>query len=105
MIIEYQIVYWRDIPAQIKVRGGRERLGRELSERFQKAIDWAAMAAGVTSTDGYLDEWRTSDWRALHAEPSAGGLPEAAEQLIHEIETEYPTDRLQTIMINKGFMI
>jgi hypothetical protein len=103
MSIEYQIVYWRDIPAQIKIRGGRERLGRELSERFQKAIDWAAMAAGVTSTDGYLDEWRTSDWLAIPGEPVSSGLPEAAEQLIHEIEKDYPPDRLQTIMINKGF--
>jgi hypothetical protein len=101
---EYQIVYWRDIPAQIKVRGGRERIGRELSERFQKAIDWAAIAAGVTSTDGYLEEWHTSDWTAIVPVLSAGGLPEAAAQLIQQIEANYPPERLQSIMTHKGFL-
>jgi hypothetical protein len=104
MSTEYQIVYWRDIPAQVKVRSGRERIGRELSERFHKAIDWAAMAAGVTSTDGYLEEWRTSDWMTMGAEPSAGALPEAAALLVQEIEAGYPPERLQSIMTNKGFL-
>lgn len=104
MSIEYQIVYWRDIPAQVKVRSGRERIGRELSERFQKAIDWAAMAAGVTSTDGYLEEWRTSDWMALQAELPAAELREAASQLVQEIEAGYPPERLQSIMANKGLL-
>lgn len=104
MSIQYQIVYWRDIPAQVKVRSGRERIGRELSERFQKAIDWAAMAAGVTSTDGYLDEWRTSDWVEMEAEAPAGVLSEAAVQLVQEIEAGYPSEHLQSIMTNKGFL-
>jgi hypothetical protein len=104
MSIEYQIVFWRDIPAQIKVRDGRERIGRELSERFHKAIDWAAMAAGATSTDGYLEEWRTSNWQAINAELAADGLVETAAQLLQEIEDDYPPERLQSIMTNKGFL-
>jgi hypothetical protein len=31
---------------------------RELSERFQKAIDAAAMKAGLVDSDAYLEEWR-----------------------------------------------
>ena len=30
----------------------------QLSDRFQKAIDAAAMRAGLTGSDAYLDEWR-----------------------------------------------
>ena len=30
----------------------------QLSDRFQKAIDAAAMRAGLTDSDAYLDEWR-----------------------------------------------
>jgi hypothetical protein len=104
MSLEYQIVYWRDIPAQIKVRSGRDRLGRELPERFQKAIDWAAMASNATSTDDYLEEWRSSAWLASPSGANVAGLPEAAELIIQLIEAEYPSERLQSIMVNKGFL-
>ena len=61
MTVEYQIIYWRDVPAQLKVRAaGARRLSRELSDRFQKAIDEAAMRAGLTGTDDYLAAWRIS---------------------------------------------
>jgi hypothetical protein len=56
MISSYQIVSWRDIPAQVKARSGRTRAGRELSERFQVFIDRAAMRAGLFNTDDYLAE-------------------------------------------------
>jgi hypothetical protein len=101
---EYQIVYWRDIPAQIKVRSGRDRLGRELPERFQKAIDWAAMASNATSTDDYLEEWRSSAWLSSPSGANEAGLPEAAELIIQQIDAEYPAERLQSIMVNKGFL-
>lgn len=104
MSLEYQIVYWRDIPAQIKVRSGRDRVGRELPERFQKAIDWAAMASNATSTDDYLDEWRTSAWKSTDMGLPDTGLPEAADSIIQLIEAEYPVERLYSIMTNKGFM-
>ena len=103
MKLEYQIVYWRDIPAQIKVRSGRERVGRELPDRFQKAIDWAAMASNATNTDAYLEEWRTSAWKSPQAELPESGLPEAADLLIQLIDGEYPAERLYEIMTNKGF--
>ncbi len=104
MKLEYQIVYWRDIPAQIKVRSGRERVGRELPERFQKAIDWAAMASNATSTDAYLEEWRISTWKVPETDLHAPGLPEAAELIIQLIDGEYPAERLYEIMTNKGFL-
>ena len=39
-------VYWRDIPAQVIVKKGRESAKVMLSQRFQEAIDRAAMRAG-----------------------------------------------------------
>jgi hypothetical protein len=43
---EIQVVFWRDIPAQVKARRGRERAARGLDPRFQEAVDAAAMRAG-----------------------------------------------------------
>ena len=51
-------VYWRDIPAQVIAKRGRETAKVQLSERFQKAIDRAAMRAGKGSSDKYLEDWR-----------------------------------------------
>ncbi len=97
MTIKYQIVYWRDIPAQVKIRVGRTRLGRPLSERFQQAIDQAAMQAGVVDSDDYLAEWQTSEWQERQGEPEA-----VAEVLVAELEAAYPRGRLKRLVTNQG---
>lgn len=51
-------IFWRDIPAQVTARRGRDRAGAELPDRFQRAIDRAATRAGRTAADAYLAEWR-----------------------------------------------
>ncbi len=51
-------IYWRDIPAQVIGKQGRKRHRQELSPRFAKAIDRAAMRAGRGSSDAYLEDWR-----------------------------------------------
>jgi hypothetical protein len=56
---ELTVIYWRDIPAQVVVRGDGRALERVLlSDRFQEAIDEAALRAGLFGTDEYLGEWR-----------------------------------------------
>ena len=54
---EVTILYWRDIPAQVIVGKGRRGAKRQLAERFEQAIDMAAMRAGMAGTDDYLNEW------------------------------------------------
>ena len=51
-------VYWRDIPSQVITKRGRDTAKVPLTERFQVAIDRAAMRAGKGSSDLYIDEWR-----------------------------------------------
>ncbi len=51
-------VYWHDIPAQVIAKLGRQSAKRELSPRFQEAIDRAAMVSGEHGTDAYLAAWR-----------------------------------------------
>jgi Virulence factor len=55
------VLYWRDIPSEVIVRSGRQAAKRELSERFIRAIDAAAMHAGAKSADDYLADWRRSE--------------------------------------------
>src|SRR3546814_15211332 len=52
------VVYWRDIPAQVIAKAGRKTAKVQLTERFEKAIDRAAMRAKLTGTDAYLEHCR-----------------------------------------------
>ena len=91
------IVYWRDIPAQVIVKAGRQNAKRQLSERFEKAIDRAAMRADLKDTDSYLAEWR-------RAEPVACGddLEAEAEAAAQRLEDDYPADRLRDLVSAGG---
>jgi hypothetical protein len=97
MLSSYQIVYWRDIPAQVKVKAGRTRAARQLSERFQVNIDRAAMRAGLFNTDDYLNEWRTAEAVERDGEPEA-----VAEAVAAELEAAYSDERLEKLVQNSG---
>jgi len=92
------IVYWRDIPAQVIVKAGRQNAKRQLSERFEKAIDRAAMRADLKDTDSYLAEWR-------RAEPVAVGddLEAEAETAARRLEDDYSADRLRDLVAAGGW--
>jgi hypothetical protein len=58
----YQILYWQDIPAQIRVFDSRRRpVSRVLPASFQAQIDARAMEEGLTGTDAYLEQWHWSE--------------------------------------------
>src|SRR5262245_14434178 len=97
MTTTYQIVYWRDIPAQVKVKAGRTRVGRQLSDRFQVYIDRAAMRSGLFNTDDYLNEWRTSEAQERDGEPD-----EVADGVAAELESAYPDARLEQLVTSGG---
>ncbi len=84
------IVYWRDMPAQVIIKEGRKAAKRQLPERFEQAIDMAAMKANKRDTDAYLAEWRKSE-----PEPIEGEDFEAlAEAEAKRLDTDYPQERL-----------
>lgn len=86
------VIYWRDIPAQVLVKAGRQNAKRQLSDRFQEAIDMAAMKAGLHGTDGYLSAWR-------RAEPTDCGddLEAEATAAATRLEQDYPDTRLASL--------
>lgn len=92
-----QIIYWRDIPAQIIVSAGRRKARRRLDVRFEKAIDRAAIRAKLHGTDDYLEQWRRS------APVDCGDdLEAAAAEAAVRIEQEYPEDRVERIVRSNG---
>ncbi|MDX2483243.1 MAG: virulence factor [Pseudodonghicola sp.] len=92
------IVYWRDIPAQIIVGKGRRGTKRPLAERFEQAIDRAAMKSGAAGTDAYLAEWRKGDPYRVEGEPA-----DLAESEAMRLEAEYDQDRIKALIANNGW--
>ena len=91
------VVYWRDIPAQVLVKAGRKTERRQLDKRFEVAIDAAAMRAGMTGTDAYLEQWRRADPVAVD-----GDLAEAADAAVTQIETDFDKEKLKALVQNGG---
>lgn len=91
------IVYWRDIPAQVIAGAGRKAAKVQLSERFEQAIDRAAMKTGAAGTDDYLAEWRKAPAYDLPGDQAEVAASEAAR-----IETEYDKSRLLALIENDG---
>ena len=91
------VVYWRDIPAQVIVGSGRRAAKVPLPERFEKAIDRAAMRTGARSEDDYMGEWRK-----VPEGEAQGDAMEAARAAATRIETEYDDGRLRALIDNHG---
>lgn len=92
------IVYWRDIPAQVIVGKGRRGSKRALPERFEQAIDRAAMKVGAADTDAYLAEWRKAAPYPVDGDADAVADAEAAR-----LDAEYDADRIKTLIANEGW--
>ena len=92
------IVYWRDIPAQVIVGKGRRGAKKQLAERFEQAIDRAAMKTGAAETDDYLAEWRKAAPYTVDGDPG-----EIAEAEATRLETEYDTDKIKALIANDGW--
>jgi hypothetical protein len=91
------VVYWRDIPAQVIAKAGRTTAKRVLNERFEKAIDRAAMRAGLRDTDSYLAEWRRADPIECGADLEAEATAAAAR-----LEAEFSEERLTQFVMAGG---
>jgi len=91
------IISWRDIPAQVVGKRGRETAKAQLSPRFQEAIDRAAMRAGKGTSDAYLADWKRSAPQSCADDIAAEVAAEAAR-----IESRYTDDDLERLVRAKG---
>ena len=91
------IISWRDVPAQVVVKRGRETAKVQLSQRFQEAVDRAAMRAGKGSSDAYLADWARSAPRPCGEDLQAEAAAEAAR-----LEAMFTDEDLERLIRAKG---
>jgi hypothetical protein len=79
----YKILYWQEIPSQIKVDDGSEEINLELPQKFMDRIDRAAQERGLDGSDDYLAQWHWSE-----EEDRDGSAKEVADALKAELEAK-----------------
>ena len=90
---ELTVIRWRDIPAQVTAKEGRTAARRQLPDRFQEAIDEAAMKQGMAGSDAYLEQWRHGDWLEQPGSPD-----EVVAAVAERLDVEYGEARLTDLL-------
>jgi hypothetical protein len=90
------VIYWRDIPAQVTAKGDGGSARAQLSERFQKAVDAAAMKAELVDMDLYLEEWRQE------ARPCGDDLEAEVAAEVERLEAAFDRDVLLQLTRSGG---
>ncbi|MEJ2512298.1 MAG: virulence factor [Anaerolineales bacterium] len=96
---KYKVLYWYDIPLQVRAEDKDGRVNRQLPERFQLAVDEVAMAAKMISDDNY-----TAGFQWQSAQDKEGSAKDVAEAVIAELDAQFAeidvqvlTDKLRQI--------
>ncbi len=77
----YKILYWQEIPSQIKAEDEEGEVSLAMPDRFMERIDRLAGERGLQGSDDYLAQWRWSD-----EEERDGTAQAVAETLARELE-------------------
>ena len=97
-MVKLTLIYWRDIPSQVIGQRGRTREKGMLSQRFQEAIDRAAMRAGKGGSDAYIAEWR----RDRSSVDTDDDLAAIVAKELERLESEFSDERLTQLIKNHG---
>lgn len=79
----YKILYWQELPTQIRAEDDEDDVTLELDGRFLRQVDILAAKRGLQAAGDYLAQWKWSD----EAERE-GSAREVAEALKAELEAK-----------------
>jgi len=80
-VATYTVLYWQEIPSQIRAEDDLDDITLPLDPRFMERIDQLAAQRGLQGNDEYLAQWRWSD-----AQEREGTAEEVAQAVKREIE-------------------
>lgn len=82
---KFQILYWQDIPSEVKAWDDFDEIKVSLPTRFAEHIDVSAQKQGHIQADAYMEQLRWSE------EAERPGRPhEVAEAVKRELEVKFP---------------
>jgi hypothetical protein len=80
----FKILYWQEIPSQVKVEDGGDEVNVELPPRFIQRIDDLARHRGLEASDDYLAQWQWSE-----EQEREGSAEEVAAAVKAELEAKH----------------
>jgi hypothetical protein len=83
-MVTYKILYWQEIPVQIKAEGDDDDVSLELSPRFMERVDFLAAQRGLQDADDYLAQWKWSE----EEEREGDSAQAVAEAIKSELEAQ-----------------
>jgi len=79
----YKILYWQEVPTQIKAEDESEDVTVMLDDKFMAQVDIFAAKRGLQAADDYLAQWKWSE-----EEEREGSAREVAEAVKAELEAK-----------------
>jgi hypothetical protein len=79
----FKVLYWQEIPTQIKAEDELDDVTLMLDDRFMKQVDILAAKRGLQSADDYLAQWKWSG-----EEEREGPAGKVAEAVKAELEAK-----------------
>jgi len=80
-VATYKILYWQEVPTQIKAEDDLDEATVMLDGRFMQYVDILAAKRGLQAADDYLAQWKWSE-----PEEREGSASEVAEAVRAELE-------------------
>jgi hypothetical protein len=81
---KFKILYWHGIPSQVRSTDKNGRVGKQLPERFQLAIDDVAKRAKFIRSASFTDGFQWTD-----EEERSGSAEEVALAVVAELDIKY----------------
>ena len=78
----YKVLYWQEIPTQIRAEDDEDDVTVELNGRFLRQVDILAAKRGLQAADDYLAQWQWSD--EIERKGSARSVAEAVRAELEE---------------------
>jgi hypothetical protein len=79
----YKVLYWQEIPSQIKAEDDMDDVTVPMPDSFQERIDRMAARRGLQDADSYLAQWKWSE-----EEDREGSAEAVAEAVKAELEAK-----------------
>ena len=79
----YKILFWQEIPTQIKAEDDVDEVTMMLEDKFMAQVDILAAKHGLQSIDDYLAQWKWSE-----EQQREGSAQQVAEALKAELEAK-----------------
>jgi len=80
----YKVLYWQEIPSQIRAEDDQDEVSLPLAPKFMERIDQLAVQRGLRNADDYLAQWKWSE-----DQERDGSAQEVAETVRADLEAAW----------------